>query len=131
MISRHRVTEAIGFERNYSYSINGKNDYVRVYDSVFDEGFSYDTLMQDTSKKNGFEATDTFLRLFSGSFYNRAEGFVLTDVLEVNPRYLIGDTSETGAVGVNADWEGAPRTQPFSNFFSKILAHLRLVAATT
>jgi len=105
MISPSRVTEAVGFERNYSYSTNGKNDYVRVYDSVFDEAFSYETMMADTSKKNGFEATETFVRLFSGSFYSRAEGFVVTDVLEVNPRYLIGETSETGAVGVNADWE--------------------------
>ncbi|MEM7477941.1 MAG: hypothetical protein AAF483_23385 [Planctomycetota bacterium] len=104
MLSEGKDSSATGFERNYSYSRNGGDDYLRVYDSVFDDDFDLASIMQDRGRKNGVEAQATFFRLFGGNFYRRAEGFLVSDMLEVNPRYLIGDTDSNGAVDVNIDY---------------------------
>lgn len=104
MISDCIDSSMIGFERTYAYSENGGHDRLRVYDNIFDENFEFTTMLDEVGRKNGFEATGDFMRFFSGSFYRRAEGFTLEEIREVNPRYLIGEVSPTGAVGVNIDF---------------------------
>ena len=105
MLSPERDSAATGFERNYSYSKQGGEDHLRVYDSIFDENFDLESLVEDRGRKNGLEVQASFMRLFGGNFYRRAEGFLVSDMLEVNPRYLIGEMAESGAVDVNIEYE--------------------------
>ncbi len=107
--------EGVGFERNYSYGRNGGANYVRVYDEVFDDDDDITSLMGSDrrAKRDSIQADPDLIRLFSGDYYRRAEGFLVTDILGYNPDELVGRVSESGAVGVNADFDDGIRTDYF------------------
>ncbi|MEM9410776.1 MAG: hypothetical protein AAGA30_06655 [Planctomycetota bacterium] len=104
-IGGNRDCKFTSTNRSYCYSQNGGDDELRIYDNIFDVDFSFPSPFADAGNKNGVEVTPTFARFFGSVFYRRAEGFQCSEILEVNPKYLIGDTNANGAVDVNIDYD--------------------------